>query len=94
MRERLPGRAPRVSTTPSAPSLAALRPAATDRVRTEGLHLNWHGMPPGSTNGANGAPGGGGKAARKYDRQLRVWGEAGQERLESSRAVLLGCGPR
>ena len=51
-------------------------------------------MPPGSTNGANGAPGGGGKAARKYDRQLRVWGEAGQERLESSRAVLLGCGPR
>ena len=89
MRERLPG-SPGFHHT-----LLGRAAARSDRPESgpSGC-LNWHGMPPGSTNGANGAPGGGGKAARKYDRQLRVWGEAGQERLESSGAVLLGCGPR
>lgn len=31
--------------------------------------------------------------ARRYDRQLRIWGEAGQSRLESAHVCLLNCGP-
>ena len=30
---------------------------------------------------------------RRYDRQLRIWGEQGQSRLESARVCLLHCGP-
>ena len=30
---------------------------------------------------------------RRYDRQLRIWGEQGQARLESARVCLLNCGP-
>jgi hypothetical protein len=30
---------------------------------------------------------------RRYDRQLRIWGEAGQARLESAHVCLLTCGP-
>ena len=30
---------------------------------------------------------------RRYDRQLRIWGEQGQSRLESARVCLLLCGP-
>jgi amyloid beta precursor protein binding protein 1 len=30
---------------------------------------------------------------RRYDRQLRIWGEQGQARLESARVCLLHCGP-
>lgn len=31
--------------------------------------------------------------ARRYDRQLRIWGAEGQRRLESCRVALLNCGP-
>ena len=31
--------------------------------------------------------------ARRYDRQLRIWGEQGQARLESAHVCLLNCGP-
>jgi hypothetical protein len=30
---------------------------------------------------------------RRYDRQLRIWGEAGQARLEGAHVCLLTCGP-
>lgn len=30
---------------------------------------------------------------RRYDRQLRIWGEAGQAQLESAHVCLLTCGP-
>ncbi len=30
---------------------------------------------------------------RRYDRQLRIWGEQGQAHLESARVCLLHCGP-
>ena len=30
---------------------------------------------------------------RRYDRQLRIWGEHGQARLESCKVCLLHCGP-
>lgn len=31
--------------------------------------------------------------AKRYDRQLRIWGTHGQERLESCSICLLNCGP-
>ena len=31
--------------------------------------------------------------SKRYDRQLRIWGSAGQARLESARVCLLGAGP-
>ena len=31
--------------------------------------------------------------AKKYDRQLRIWGAHGQAALESARICLLHCGP-
>jgi amyloid beta precursor protein binding protein 1 len=30
---------------------------------------------------------------KRYDRQIRIWGAEGQQRLESSRVVLLNCTP-
>ena len=33
------------------------------------------------------------KLRRRYDRQLRIWGEHGQARLESCKVCLLHCGP-
>ena len=31
--------------------------------------------------------------AKRYDRQLRIWGVHGQQRLETCRILLLNCGP-
>lgn len=31
--------------------------------------------------------------SKRYDRQLRIWGAHGQQRLESCRILLLNCGP-
>lgn len=31
--------------------------------------------------------------AKRYDRQIRIWGAEGQARLESARVALLNCGP-
>lgn len=31
--------------------------------------------------------------AKRYDRQIRIWGSEGQQRLESSRIALLNCSP-
>ena len=39
------------------------------------------------------APAAAADKARRYDRQLRIWGEAGQARLEGAAVCLLGCGP-
>lgn len=33
------------------------------------------------------------QSKQKYDRQLRIWGEHGQARLETARVCLLKCGP-
>ena len=30
---------------------------------------------------------------KRYDRQIRIWGAAGQEKLEAARVALLNCGP-
>ncbi|GFH27037.1 NEDD8-activating enzyme E1 regulatory subunit, partial [Haematococcus lacustris] len=30
---------------------------------------------------------------KRYDRQIRIWGAHGQQRLEKCRVVLLNCGP-
>jgi amyloid beta precursor protein binding protein 1 len=31
--------------------------------------------------------------SRRYDRQLRIWGTAGQSRLEAARVLVLNAGP-
>eukprot|EP00951_Prasinocladus_malaysianus_P013472 scaffold101932_cov42-Prasinocladus_malaysianus.AAC.1 len=31
--------------------------------------------------------------AKRYDRQIRIWGAHGQASLEASRVCLLNCGP-
>jgi amyloid beta precursor protein binding protein 1 len=31
--------------------------------------------------------------SKRYDRQIRIWGAEGQQRLENSRIVLLNCSP-
>jgi NEDD8-activating enzyme E1 regulatory subunit len=31
--------------------------------------------------------------AKRYDRQIRIWGADGQARLEAARVALLNCGP-
>jgi NEDD8-activating enzyme E1 regulatory subunit len=31
--------------------------------------------------------------SKRYDRQLRIWGAHGQQRLESAKIALLNCGP-
>jgi len=31
--------------------------------------------------------------SKRYDRQIRIWGAEGQQRLESARVALLHCGP-
>jgi amyloid beta precursor protein binding protein 1 len=44
--------------------------------------------------GAGGAPGQQPDAnAKRYDRQLRIWGAEGQQRLESAKIALLNAGP-
>ena len=30
---------------------------------------------------------------KRYDRQIRIWGAGGQEKLEAARVALLNCGP-
>lgn len=30
---------------------------------------------------------------KRYDRQIRIWGKDGQERLETAKVCLLGAGP-
>ncbi|GHP10912.1 hypothetical protein PPROV_000964200 [Pycnococcus provasolii] len=35
----------------------------------------------------------GGSHKRKYDRQIRIWGDHGQARLQSANVCMLGCGP-
>ena len=30
---------------------------------------------------------------KRYDRQIRIWGKSGQEKLEKAKVCLLGAGP-